>query len=251
MSMPTGDSPHSPSPKAPQGLSPVTSRVLAPGPLSLHALQPPPPSWLCRACSFMRSPSSCCSAACRSLSLTIQHRPEWRHGLSKGRGPVPGLPGPGGRGPAVHSVSNPYQPMGAEQHSPHQSGHGGKPAPDIDFHFKAGKKVVRTMQRALSFAQKPEERTARKGEPCRRAAPHLEDLLLHVIEGLEQPLIVLSTLAEPGFQVSDSVLLCQIGSFRTLFAFSLALRSGFSAGRLLYIFPARPYTPIIQLRKIK
>lgn len=35
----------------------------------------------------------------------------------------------------------------------------------------------------------------------------MEDLLLHVIEGLEQPLVVLSTLAELGLQVSDSILL--------------------------------------------
>lgn len=210
--------PSQPQPE-PQGLTPVTSRVLALWPSLCMCCSRSSSSWLCRACSFMRSPSSCCSAACRSLSLLSSIDLSGDMGSQRDVGQCQGLPGPGGRALLCIQSPPPTNPREQSSTPPHQLGHGGKPAPDIDFHFKAGKKVVRTMQRALSFAQKPEERTARRGSLA--GGPHLiwRTSFCTSLRDLSSRSLSCRHSQSSDFR-SLTAFCSATSSFRTLFAFS-------------------------------
>lgn len=118
--------PSQPQPR-PQGLSPITSRVLALWPSLCMCCSRSSSSWLCRACSFMRSPSRCCSAACRSLSLLSSMDLSEDMGSQRDVGQCQGLPGPGWWAPLCIQSPTPTNPWEQSGTPPHGSGHGGKP----------------------------------------------------------------------------------------------------------------------------
>lgn len=96
---------------------------------------------------------------------------------------------------------------------------GGNLAPDIPFHFKAGKKVVGTTQHALSFAQKPKDRTARRGSLA--GGPHLNWRTSFCTSLRDLSSRSLSCRHSQSSDFRSLTAFCSAtSSFRTLFAFS-------------------------------